>query len=112
MSALFLSVEISVLRPPPFFYIYGSQSNTEKAASPCMADTSCAQNKADDGFQCSCCKSLDCVCVCVCVVLAFSIGSRSSSIVSFGTCTLLWYRAKQEEEQTTETEAEALHISD
>lgn len=68
-----------------------------------LSPTNCAQNKADDSFQCSCCKKSECV------KFLHSVLAVAAVAVSFGTCALLWYRAKQEEEQPLPKQKQKLY---
>jgi len=53
-------------------------------------------------FQCSCCKSW--------VKFLHSVLAVAAVAVSFGTCTSLWYRAKQEEKQPLPKQRQKLYI--
>lgn len=70
-----------------------------------VIDTDGVQNKADNSFQCSCCKKSEGV-----KFSSFSIGSRSSSSVIWHVHYCGTEQSKKEEKATTTTEA--LHISD
>lgn len=62
-----------------------------------------AETKRMTSFQCSCCKSLECV------KFLHSVLAVAAAAVSFGTCTLLWYGAKQEEEQPRPKQKQKLY---
>lgn len=115
VRSLSISVWRNIHTKSPHFNIYGSQSNTENAASPCILAVDFhrhklnTKHKADDRFQCGCCKKL----VCVCVKFLHSVLAVAAIAVSFGTCASLWYGAKsKKEKQLLPKKAEALHISD
>lgn len=110
LSALFLSVGISIRGPPPFLNLWITIKYRKRSVPMhLVTPTQAARNKADDKcFQCSCCKSLECVCE----VLAFGIGSRSGSGVIWHMYITVVQSKARRGTTTTKTEAEALHISD